>query len=99
MDREMVFLAPVMNSYGDPACPLCGSGLVFVEKIVLNAESRVTACEVDESDPRWSYLMPTIEGTPEREQTLEVLETRMECDRYDCGYRVEGTRLGEVERS
>ena len=88
---------PSFSPDGGPCCPLCGSGLTYVRTAIVRSEFSVHEVDVDRSFPGSVFVMPVADPDPEREEVQEFLSSWLECGGFDCGYRVSGEPLGEID--
>ena len=88
---------PAFSPDGGPCCPRCGSGLTYVQTTIVRSEHTVHHVEVDRSLPGSVFVMPVADPEAEREEVQEFLSAWVECGGFDCGYRVSGEPLGEID--
>jgi len=91
------FQPPVLFSDGTPSCPRCGAALSYVQTAVVRSEYSVNEVELDLSQPGAVFVMPTANPDPDRVEDLEFLSAWIECAGLECGYRVSGEPLGEID--
>ena len=89
---------PSKDSVGNPVCPRCGAGLIYVEENIERTEYKVNKIGIEKSAGSKTLLMPEANEEPLQRETLETLKTYIACvSAPNCVYRVASEYLGEVK--